>query len=116
MQRANILVFEPHSSRVGARFRLFDEILVYDCLSRSLAFESSISLVTDICSGAAALGEEARENGVDEGSEDDLCTVGDRERHPQDEDELEDVVEGYTLLVSPRWQLQNCTYGTSRRH
>lgn len=31
---------------------------------------------------------------MDQGVEDDLSTVGDREGHPKDQNELEDVVEG----------------------
>ncbi len=66
-----------------------------DCLSRLLAFHSSIGSVADIAGGGAltlAL-EEASEDWLKERSENDLSTVGDWEGHPQDQDELENVVE-----------------------
>lgn len=63
-------------------------------MKRLLAFESSICLASYIGGSVTSAAEEAREDGLKEGSEDDLGTVGDRESHPQDENKLEDVVEG----------------------
>jgi len=63
-------------------------------VKRLLAFESSIRLASYIGGSVPSAAEEAREDGLKEGSEDDLGTVGDRESHPQDENKLEDVVEG----------------------
>lgn len=67
---------------------------LYDCVNRLLAFESSVRLASNVGSSAAGAAEEAGESWLKDGSEDDLGTVGDREGHPQDQDELEDVVEG----------------------
>lgn len=53
-----------------------------------------VSLRAKVGSGRTALGEEAGEDRLDEGTEDDLGTTGLRKSHPQDEDELEGVVEG----------------------
>ena len=68
----------------------------YDCLNCLLAFESLVGLVADITRGGggrAATLEEAGEDWLEDRSEDDLGTVGDGKGHPQDQDELEDVVE-----------------------
>lgn len=62
---------------------------------RLLAFASGVSLGPQVGRGAASRGEEAREDGLDERAEYDLSTAGDWERHPEDQDELEGVVEGY---------------------
>jgi hypothetical protein len=76
--------------------------LRYDCLSRLLAFQSSIGLVAKVTRGSAGTGalEETGKKRVEEGSEDDLSAIGDRERHPEDQDKLEDVVEGCQGLRS----------------
>lgn len=66
---------------------------LYDCLNRLLAFESRIGLAANIGGGAPSLGEEAGEDGVQEGSEDNLSSVGHGESHPEDQHEFEDVVE-----------------------
>jgi len=67
----------------------------YDSLSRLLAFQSGIGLVADIAGGGTlALLKEARENWLEERAEDNLSAVGHGQGHPQDQDELEDVVEG----------------------
>jgi hypothetical protein len=62
-------------------------------LNRLLAFESSISLASNVCGGATTLAEEAREDRLNEGSEDDLGTASDWEGHPEDQDKLEYIVE-----------------------
>jgi len=67
---------------------------LYDSRNRLLAFESSIRLASDICGGATSLAKEAREDGLEDGSEDDLGAIGHWKRHPQNQDELENVVEG----------------------
>jgi len=61
------------------------------CLGSEL---SSICLRTEFGGSGTGLREEARENWLNEGTEDDLGTAGLRERHPKDENELEGVVEG----------------------
>lgn len=53
-----------------------------------------VSLRAKVGSSRAALGEKAGEDRLDEGAEDDLGATGLRESHPQDENELEGVVEG----------------------
>lgn len=65
-----------------------------ESLSRLLAFESSISLASDIGGSATSVGEEAGKDRLDEGSEDNLSTIGDRKGHPQNQDKLEDIVKG----------------------
>lgn len=67
------------------------------CLGSEL---SSICLRTEFGGSGTGLREEARENWLNEGTEDDLGTAGLRERHPKDENELEGVVEGL------RWSAQ----------
>ena len=52
-----------------------------------------IRLRSELSRGGAGLGEEAREDWVDEGPEQDLGSGGLRKSHPEDEDELEGVVE-----------------------
>jgi len=68
----------------------------YDCLSRLLAFQSRIGFVADIARGGtlSLTLEEAGKQRVEEGSEDNLGAIGDGKGHPQDQNELEDVVEG----------------------
>jgi len=68
--------------------------LLYDSWNRLLAFESLIGFASDVRGGAASLGEEAGEDRLDERSEDDLGSIGHGEGHPQDQDELEHIVEG----------------------
>jgi hypothetical protein len=52
-----------------------------------------VRLGSEISGGGTGLGEEAREDGMDKGSEEDLSTRCLRKSHPEDEDELEGVVE-----------------------
>jgi len=52
-----------------------------------------VSLCAKFRRGRAALGEEAREDGLNEGAKHDLSTTGLGKRHPEDEDEFEGVVE-----------------------
>jgi hypothetical protein len=70
--------------------------LWYDCLSRLLAFQSSVGLGADIAggSGSTLTLEKAGKERVEEGSEDNLGAIGDGKGHPENQDELEDVVEG----------------------
>ena len=65
----------------------------YDCFRRLLAFESSIGSGADLGGCGRLVLEEAGEKRVEERLEDNLSAIGDRESHPQDQDELEDVVE-----------------------
>ena len=65
-----------------------------DRLSRLLAFQSRIGLGADIAGGGSLALEKAGKEWVEERSEDNLSAVGDGKGHPQDKDELEDVVEG----------------------
>jgi len=67
-----------------------------DCLSRLLAFQSSIGFVADIARGGTLCLtlEEAGKQRVEERSEDNLGAIRDGKGHPQDQNELEDVVEG----------------------
>lgn len=82
-----------------------------------LGLESGISLASNIGRSAAGLAEEAGENWLNEGSEDDLGAVGDWEGHPKDQNELEHVVEGcYRLAASSSKGFRGKTYGTSRQH
>jgi len=66
----------------------------HDSLSPLLAFESSIGFASNICRSAATLAEESREDWLDERPEDDLGPIGHGKSHPQNQDELEHVVEG----------------------
>jgi hypothetical protein len=52
-----------------------------------------IRLRSEISRGGAGLREEAREDWVDEGTEQDLGATSLGKSHPEDEDELEGVVE-----------------------
>jgi len=63
-------------------------------LTRLLSFERGISLASKIGGGTAGLAEEAGEDRLNERSKDDLGSVGDWESHPEDQDELEHIVEG----------------------
>lgn len=60
-----------------------------------LSLASGVDLGPQIGGGAASLGEEAGEDGLDEGAEDNLSAVCDGKSHPEDQDELEGVVERY---------------------
>jgi len=53
-----------------------------------------VSRGAEVGGGRAALGEEAGENWLDEGAEDNLSTTGRGETHPENENEFEGVVEG----------------------
>ena len=70
-----------------------------DCNNRLLALGSLISLASEVSGSAASRAEKAREDWLDDRSEDDTGAVGDRESHPEDEDELEGVVEGCETLA-----------------
>lgn len=59
-----------------------------------LAFHSRIGLAPKIGSCGSRLREEAGEDRLDQGAEDNLGAVGHWEGHPEDKDELEDVVKG----------------------
>ena len=58
-----------------------------------LAFKSSIGLTPKVGRCSPRLGEETGEDRLDQGAENNLCAICHWERHPEDEDELEDVVE-----------------------
>jgi hypothetical protein len=58
-----------------------------------------IRLRSDISRGGAALGEEAREDWVDDIVEQELRAAGLRKSHPEDEDEFEGVVECCSWLA-----------------
>jgi hypothetical protein len=64
-----------------------------DCLNRLLAFHSRVGLASEIGGGTFGTGEEAGEQWLEEGAEDDLSAVRHGEGHPKDQDELEDVIE-----------------------
>lgn len=83
-------------------------------LSSSLALRSRVGFRAKVGSGRPALGEESREYWMNEGSEDDLGATCLGKCHPQDEDELECVVEGYSNLVVERACVIGATYGTSK--
>ncbi len=59
--------------------------------------------------------EEAGEDRLNEGSEYNLGAVRLGESHPQDKDELEGVVESCDTSVTEHRQLDEETYGTSKR-
>lgn len=63
-------------------------------MKRLLAFPSSIGLGPEVGGSGTSRREEAREDRLDDRAEDDLSAVRRRQGHPQDEDELEGVVEG----------------------
>jgi len=67
---------------------------LYDSRNRLLAFESGVRLASDICGSATSLAEEAGEDRLQDRPEDDLGTIGHWKGHPQNQDELENVVEG----------------------
>lgn len=58
-----------------------------------MGLAGSLGLSAEVGRGAGA-GEEAAKDRLDEGVEDNLGTVGLGKGHPEDSDELEDVVEG----------------------
>jgi hypothetical protein len=60
---------------------------------RLLAFRRGVDLAAEVGSSRAGLREEAGEDWLNERSEDDLGAVGHWEGHPEDQNELEDVVE-----------------------
>lgn len=82
-----------------------------------LALGSRICLGSEVGSGCSGGREESGENGLDDRSEDDLGTVGGRESHPENKDELEDVVECYHMsAITVRMAIEEIsTYGTSIR-
>lgn len=57
-----------------------------------LALSRRVHFRPKVCSGAASGGEESGEDWLDNRSEDNLGSVGHRQCHPEDKDELEDVV------------------------
>lgn len=64
-----------------------------------LAFGSRIGLCAKVGSSRARLGEEAGEDWLDEGAEDDLCSSCRGECHPEDQDKLEGIVECFEMLA-----------------
>jgi hypothetical protein len=104
-------------SRSSCANELADLFSSPTCLAkRLLAFASSIGLGAQIRCGAAAGGEEAGEDRLDERAEDNLGAVGHGESHPEDQNEFEGVVEGCGILVT-KCGVRRCTdtYGTSRQ-
>jgi hypothetical protein len=85
-------------------------------LSRSLAFHSRIGLASEIGGGTFGAGEEAGEQWLEEGAEDDLGAVGHGEGHPEDQDEFEDVIEGWLIVRLGCRGGDGETYGTSKQH
>lgn len=61
---------------------------------------SGIGFGAEISRGGAGLREEAGKDGLDEGSEYDLGSIGLGEGHPQDEDEFEGVVESCQISAA----------------
>lgn len=59
-----------------------------------MGLASGVDLGAEVGGSGARLGEVAGEDWLDEGAEDDLSAGGLGKRHPEDEDELEGVVEG----------------------
>jgi hypothetical protein len=100
---------QPSTMCLISRIMSFEDCLraVYDFLMSSkdsrtplLAFQSLVGLATQVGSGAARFVEEAGKDGLDKGSEDELSAVGHWKRHPEDQDELEGIVEGCQSLAS----------------
>ncbi len=60
----------------------------------------SVGLCAEVGRGGSCLGEESRENWLDEGAEQDLSASSLGKRHPEDKDEFEGVVECYNHRVS----------------
>lgn len=77
-----------------------------------LTLRGRISLGSKVGGGRSGGREESSENWLNDGSEDDLSTVGGGESHPEDKDELEDVVEccHMSVVVKKRYL---STYGTN---
>lgn len=70
--------------------------------SHLLALRSGVCLRAKIGSSRAGLREEAREDWLKERAEDKLSAASLWKGHPEDEDELEDVVKGwYRVSQSP---------------
>ena len=64
------------------------------CRMKSLlAFPSGVGLGPEVGGSGTGRVEEASEDGLDDRAEDDLSTVRHGQGHPQNEDELESVVE-----------------------
>lgn len=81
-----------------------------------LAFHGSIGLAPKIRGCRSRLREEAGEDRLDQGAEDNLGAVCHWEGHPEDEDELEDIVEGCHNVSTVTRTHIFATYETSRRH
>lgn len=73
---------------------------LYDSTSRLLGFHSRIRLASDIGGSAPSGAKEAGEDRLEDGPKYDLGAIGHWERHPKDQDELEDVVECCCKLAS----------------
>lgn len=69
------------------------------CLGSELG---RIRLRPEVGSGGAGLREEAREDGLDEGSEQDLGAGSLRKSHPEDENEFEGIIECYKQSAGTR--------------
>jgi hypothetical protein len=76
-----------------------------------------VRLGSEISSGGAGLGEEAREDRVDKGSEQDLSTRCLRKSHPEDEDKLEGVVKCCNRSIQFFQNVERGpAYGTNKQH
>lgn len=79
-----------------------------------LGLSNRISLGSEVSSGSSAGREESSEDWLDDRSEDDLSAVGDWKSHPENKDELEDVVECCDVSAIV-YAFRKYTYGTSIR-
>lgn len=55
----------------------------------------SIGLSAEVGSSCTSAREESSKDWLNDGSEDDLSAIGDWKSHPEDQNELEDIVECY---------------------
>jgi hypothetical protein len=83
--------------------------------SCSLALGSRVDFRTKVSRGGPALGEEAREDRLDKGSENDLGAARLGKGHPQDKDEFESIVESCEVLAVAHISRADNSYGTSKR-
>ena len=85
-------------------------------ICRLLVLRGSISPRSKVGCGSAGTREKSREDWLKDRSEDNLSTIGHRKSHPEDKNELEDVVECCHILVSEVQYWKGDAYGTSKRH
>lgn len=75
----------------------------------------ALGLSTEVGAGGLIAAEDRLQDRAEERPEDNLGTAKLRQSHPEDQDELEDVVEGLITLATSLTREGERTYGTSIR-